>query len=238
MVSRGRRFPSTAGGTGTCPVRLRAPLLQQSKRPSADLACRGPEQSDPQALGGCTPENRKRQFAFRPCSLFATGNLLAGGSSGFDVFSRLRPVYFLQRPNEVLIINEGDQQLRHVYLNVPHSKSPKPSWYGESVGHYDNGDLVIDTIGLNDKTYIDNYLTPHTTALHVVERFHPDNTGTSLALTITVDDPGAFNTEWTARQVYYRRPQPKMEEAVCAENNADFFGQGFLPIPEAKTPDF
>jgi hypothetical protein len=160
------------------------------------------------------------------------------GVPGFDVFSRLRPVYFLQRPNEVLIINEGDQQLRHVYLNVPHSKDPKPSWYGESVGHYDNGDLVIDTIGLNDKTYIDNYLTPHTTALHVVERFHPDNTGSSLALTITVDDPGAFNTTWTARQVYHRRPQPIMEEAVCAENNLDFFGQGFLPIPEAKTPDF
>jgi hypothetical protein len=160
------------------------------------------------------------------------------GVPGFDVFSRLRPVYFLQRPNEVVIINEGDAQFRHVHLNVAHSPNPKLSWYGESVGHYDNGDLVIDTIGLNDKSFVDNYLTPHTTALHVVERFHPEPDGKTLDLTITVDDPGAFNMPWTARQVFHRNPHEIMEEAVCAENNVDFFGQGFLPIPEAKAPDF
>ena len=65
-----------------------------------------------------------------------------------------------------------DFQLRRVYLNEPHSANPKPSWYGESVGHYENGDtLVVDTIGMNDRTYVDNYRTPHTTQLHVVERF-------------------------------------------------------------------
>lgn len=160
------------------------------------------------------------------------------GVPGYDVFSRLRPVYFLQRANEVVIINEGDQQVRHVFLNVPHSKAPKPSWYGESIGHYDNGDLLIDTIGLNDKSFVDNYLTPHTTALHVVERFHPEPDGQTLDLTLTLDDPGAFNMPWTARQVFHRRPQKIMEEAVCAENNVDFFGQGFLPIPEARATDF
>ncbi len=160
------------------------------------------------------------------------------GVPAYDVFSRLRPVYFLERPNEVVIINEGDAQVRHVFMNVPHSKNPKPSWYGESVGHYDRGDLVIDTIGLNDKTFVDNYLTPHTTALHVVERFHPEPDGKTLDLTITVDDPGAFNTAWSARQIYHRRAQPIMEEDACAENNVDFFGKGYLPVPEARTPDF
>jgi hypothetical protein len=160
------------------------------------------------------------------------------GVPGFDVFSRLRPVYFLQRPNEVVIINEGDQQVRHVYLNVPHSKNPKPSWYGESVGRYENGDFVIDTIGLNDKTFVDNYLTPHTVALHVVERFHPDSTGNRLDLTVTVDDPDAFSMPWTARQIFHRMPHGTMEEAVCTENNVDFFGQGYLPVPEARTADF
>src|SRR6185503_532500 len=76
------------------------------------------------------------------------------GVPAFDVFSRLRPVYFLQTDKQVTIINEGDQQVRRVYLNVAHSKNLKPSWYGESVGHYENGDtLVVDTIGLNDKTF-------------------------------------------------------------------------------------
>jgi hypothetical protein len=48
---------------------------------------------------------------------------------------------------------------------VPHSANPKPSWYGESVGHYEGDTLVVDTIGLNDKTFIDNYRTPHTEKL-------------------------------------------------------------------------
>src|SRR5262249_33987427 len=57
-------------------------------------------------------------------------------------------VYFIQKPNEVVMIWERDQLVRHIYLNQQHTKNPKPSWFGESVGHYENGDtLVIDTIG-------------------------------------------------------------------------------------------
>jgi hypothetical protein len=160
------------------------------------------------------------------------------GVPGFDVFSRLRPVYFLQTPREITIINEGDQQSRRVYLNVPHSKNPKPSWYGESVGHYEGDTLVIDTIGLNDKTYVDNYLTPHTTQIHVVERFHLIDSGKMLEATITVEDPGAFNMKWSARQRYRQQPQEKMQEAVCAENNVDFFAKGYFPVPQAGKPDF
>lgn len=161
------------------------------------------------------------------------------GVPAFDVFSRLRPVYFLQTPKEVTIINEGDQQARHVYLNVPHSKNLKPSWYGESVGHYENADtLVIDTIAMNDKTNVDNYLTPHTTELHVVERFKLVEDGKTLQLSITEEDPGAFNMQWGARQTYRRLAQDKMQEAVCAENNVDFFGHGYVPVPQADKPDF
>src|SRR5579871_1772569 len=160
------------------------------------------------------------------------------GVPAFDVFSRLRPVYFLQGAREVTIINEGDQQVRRVFLNVPHSRNLKPSWYGESVGHYEGDELVVDTIGLNDKTFIDNYLTAHTTQLHVVERYRVADGGKTLNLDITVEDPGAFTTVWRARQRYQLRPQTKMEEAVCAENNVDFFGSGYVPIPQAKTPDF
>ena len=160
------------------------------------------------------------------------------GVPDFDIFSRLRPVYFLQTPRQVTIINEGDQQVRRIFLNVPHSKNPKPSWYGESIGHYEGDTLVVDTIGLNDKTYVDNFLTPHTTKLHVVERYRVAADGKTLDLDITVEDPGAFTTIWRARQRYERRPQAKMEEAVCAENNTDFFGHGYVAVPQAKTPDF
>jgi len=161
------------------------------------------------------------------------------GVPGSDVFSRLRPVYFLQTPKQVTIINEGDAQVRRVYLNVPHSLNPKPSWYGESVGHYENGDtLVIDTIGLNAKTFVDLYLTPHTERLHVVERFRLMPNGKIIELSITVEDEGAFTTPWSARQTYNQDPQWKMEEAICAENNVDVFNQGYVPPPEADKPDF
>ena len=164
---------------------------------------------------------------------------MPAGVPGVDVYSRLRPVYLLQTPKEVVFINEGDAQIRHIYLNVPHTKNPKPSWYGESVGHYENGDtLVVDTIGLNDKTFVDNYLTPHTDRLHVVERFQLQPDGKTLRVTVTVEDTGAFTTKWTAIQTYKQRAQPNMLEAACAENPTDFLQASDYPIPQAAKPDF
>ena len=69
------------------------------------------------------------------------------------------------------MIYSGDAQTRHIYMNVPHTKNPSPSWYGESVGHWEGNTLVIDTIGMNTKSFVDNYRTPHTERLHVVERW-------------------------------------------------------------------
>jgi hypothetical protein len=74
---------------------------------------------------------------------------------------------------QVTMVFSGDEQVRRVYLDVPHSGHLKPSWYGESVGHYEGGDtLVVDTIGQNDKTFLDGFHTPHTEKLHVVSAIH------------------------------------------------------------------
>lgn len=164
------------------------------------------------------------------------------GVPGFEVFSLIRPIYFLQGPKEVMIVNEGDFQVRHVYLNVPHSRNPKSSWYGESVGHYENGDtLVVDTIGMNDKSFVDNYLTPHTTQLHTVERFRLTGSGKTLQVQINVEDPGAFNTAWSAVQIYRLQHRGDWDEDICAENNdsyARYFNYDMAPMPQAATPDF
>ncbi len=162
------------------------------------------------------------------------------GVPGFMVFGcGGRTVYFIQTPKEVTIINEGDQQVRHIYMNVPHSARVTPSWYGESIGHYEAGDtLVVDTIGLNDSTFIDNYRTPHTTQLHVVERWKLAQGGKTLDVSIRVEDPGAFTMPWSARQTYQRTPQGAMTEQVCAENNTNYFGQNVSPIPMARIADF
>jgi hypothetical protein len=163
-----------------------------------------------------------------------------GGVPGFLVMGRVNPLYFVQGKNEVVLMNEGGPEVRRVFLNVPHSANPKISPYGESVGHYEGGDtLVVDTIGLSDDTYIDNYRTPHTTQLHVVERFKLTNGGKTLEVTIQVDDPGAFNMPWSARQTFHRTRTGKMEEAICAENNFTFEGDAAVAeIPKADKPDF
>jgi hypothetical protein len=161
------------------------------------------------------------------------------GVPGFEVFSLIRPIYFVQAPKEVLIINEGDFQVRHVYLNVAHSANPKSSWYGESVGHYEGGDtLVVDTIGMNDKSFVDNYLTPHTTQLHVVERFKLTDGGKNLQVLIRVEDPGAFTTAWSAVQIYRLQHRGDWDDDICAENNASYFNYEMAPMPQANTPDF
>jgi hypothetical protein len=160
------------------------------------------------------------------------------GVPGFLVYP-VTPVYFLQTPEQVVMIWEEDHMARHVYLTDRHSPNPKPSWFGESIGHYENGDtLVIDTIGLNAKTFVDNYRTPHTEQLHVVERFRIIDGGKALEAIAYVEDPGAFTMPWSAMQRYRRAERGPMAEAVCAENNATFFNYEVEPIPTADKPDF
>jgi hypothetical protein len=144
------------------------------------------------------------------------------------------PFYFVQTPKEVLILFEGDQQVRHIYLDVPHAANPKPTWYGESVGHYEGDTLVVDTIGLNAKTFVDNYRTPHTEKLHVTERWKKADDGNTLEVAMTIDDPDAYNQPWQAVR-RYRHVQRTLVEQVCAENNEHLFA---YHIPVANTPDF
>ena len=160
------------------------------------------------------------------------------GVPGFVVYTLVMPFYFLQTPREVTIVNEGGPEIRHVFMNVPHSKNAIPSWYGESVGHYENGDtLVVDTIGITTKSFVDNYRTPHTEKLHVVERFRKIDGGKGLEDLITVDDPGAFTMPWSAVQ-RFRIADRTLVENICAENNYAFFDYGVAPLPQAARSEF
>ena len=147
-------------------------------------------------------------------------------------------LYFVQKPKEVWIIQEADHRVRHVLLDQPHSANLKPTWYGESVGRYEGGDtLVIDTVGMNDKSFVDSYRTPHTKELHVVERFKLIDGGKVLEVNFTAEDPGAFNRPWSASKRWKRVQDPLAEES-CAENNDSYFGYEVEPLPQADRPDF
>jgi hypothetical protein len=82
-------------------------------------------------------------------------------------------VQIMQQKNEVTLVYLSDHQVRHVYLNVPHSDHPTPTWVGESVGHYEGDTLVIDTIGqkVGPLSMIDRFGLPFSAALHVIERY-------------------------------------------------------------------
>ncbi|MDE2473520.1 MAG: hypothetical protein KGO48_00560 [Alphaproteobacteria bacterium] len=179
------------------------------------------------------------------------------GTPAFLLYPQ-QPVYFVQTPKEVVMTWQGDHQFRYVYMNTPHSANPKPSWYGESVGHYEGDTLVVDTIGISERTLVDNFGTPHTAQLHTIERFRMTNNGLQMEVDLHVEDPGTFTTAWDAMQ-RYRRVEPgvaelprraddfltaagnpgPMLESSCAENPHGLFdAPGTLPIPQADKPDF
>jgi hypothetical protein len=161
-----------------------------------------------------------------------------GGVPGFLVYNLAFADRFLQTAKQVTIINPGGPELRRIYLDVPHSAQVTPSWYGESVGHYEGSDtMVVDTIGITTKAFVDNYRTPHTDRLHVVERFKLTGRD-QIEVLITVDDPGAFTMPWSAIQRFRREQPGRMEEAICAENNINPFEFKVVPIPQADRADF
>jgi hypothetical protein len=166
-----------------------------------------------------------------------------------------RPMYIVQGPTEVVMILTSFNDVRRIYLADKHSENVKPSWYGESIGHYAGDTLVVDTVGLDDRTFVDGFQTPHTKQLHVIERFHLIESGDVLEANVHVEDPGAFTMPWDAMQRYRRfeavasknvasltqlatPEEGPLTEAICAENPNSFMGMPHLPLPQAAVPDF
>jgi len=179
------------------------------------------------------------------------------GVPGFLLRPMTQAMYFVQTPNVVVMILSSKQEVRHIYLTDKHSENVKPSWYGESIGHYEGDTLVVDTIGIDERTWVDGFGTPHTKELHVIERFRLIEDGRVLEANVYVEDPGAFTTPWNAiqrfrqyeaavRQVAIERlaqlasaPEGPLTELVCADNPNSFFpGTSAMPIPQAVAPEF
>jgi hypothetical protein len=179
------------------------------------------------------------------------------GVPGFLLRPMTQAMYFIHAPKEVLMILSSKVEVRHIHLTDKHSGNVKTSWYGESIGRYEGDALVVDTIGLDDRTWVDGFGTPHTKQLHVIERFHLIEDGKVLEADVHVEDPGAFTMPWNAiqhfrqyeaavRQVPIERlaqlasaPEGPLVEQICADNPSSFFAdKSALPIPQAAVPDF
>jgi hypothetical protein len=183
------------------------------------------------------------------------------GVPGFILRPMTQAMYFVQTPEKVVMILSSKQEIRHIYLKAKHSENLKPSWYGESIGHYEGDTLVVDTIGIDPRTWVDAMGTPHTEQLHVVERFRLIDGGQGLETEVYVEDPGTFTTPWRGIQRFrqyelaVRRMQQQsqlkgmpqlasaaegaMQELICADNPNSFFEtQDALPVPQTTKPDF
>jgi len=175
-----------------------------------------------------------------------------------------RPTQLLQTPDKIVILYGYNHQVRYVRLNQPHPAQVTPSWYGDSVGHYEGDTLIIDTVGIKVGPFamVDWYGTPHTEALHVIERYRlldyqaakegferdaaqhnpvqgirdPNDTAKYLQLQFTVEDEGVFTTPWTATLTYVRDPAGWVE-LVCAESRQWYSGKD-AEVPRADKPDF
>ena len=135
----------------------------------------------------------------------------------------LAPVYpmaILQTPGRVVVVHEFMNTVRWIYTDGQgHPKDLDPTWLGNSIGKWEGDTLVVDTIGFNDKSWLDGRGMTHSEELHTVERFH--RRGAVLEYSVTIEDPKTFSKPWTVHMDYDSKPDWKIAEYWCAENNKD-----------------
>lgn len=129
---------------------------------------------------------------------------------------------FVQTPTLLVILDEGNvHSYRQIFLDGRgHLEDTGPLWMGDSIGKWDGDALLVDTIHLNDKTWLNGQGVPHSEQLHVTERLTRPDLG-HLELEITMDDPGAFTKPHTFKRTYSLRPTWEIVEYVCNEFNID-----------------
>ena len=131
---------------------------------------------------------------------------------------RGEPVEIANIPGRVLMLFEYDHFVRNIYTDGrQHPKDLNPSWMGDSIGKWEGDTLVIDTVGFNDKTWLDNDGHPHTEDLHVVERLRRVNQDT-LTIDTTIEDPKAYTKPWGGHATYELKPDWNLGEMVCEDN--------------------
>ena len=165
-----------------------------------------------------------------------------------------------------LLYANPEHDVRRIRLNASHPKPLTPSWYGDSVGHYEGDTLVVDTVGVKtDRPYAmqDLFGTPYTDKLHIVERYRlrdyddvkdaiernkkenwmfvgdvwSRHRGKFMQVQVTVEDEGVFTAPFTATLTYVPNPGP-LEESICAENTHEYYGNKDSDVPKADKPDF
>ena len=138
------------------------------------------------------------------------------------------PFEFVQTPKYTLMLYEYDHTVRHIYTDGrpiptdPDSIAEPHGWMGYSVGHWEgDSTLVVDTVGFNDKTWLDRLGHAHSTQLHVIERFHRVDK-THLEAGITMIDPMALAKPWSTTFYFVLEPKWELGEISCSGDYLQF----------------
>jgi hypothetical protein len=134
------------------------------------------------------------------------------------------PMEIVQTSARVLMIFEFNHFIRQIWTDGRgHNTDLGPTWFGDSIGHWEGDTLVVDTIGLNDKTWLDRAGHPHSDQLHVVERMRRPERNT-LQVGLTIEDPKAYTKPWGGQLTFQLHPTWNVTEMVCEDNvNFDEF---------------
>jgi hypothetical protein len=130
------------------------------------------------------------------------------------------PFKIAQMKGLTIVLFESFGRFRQIHTDGrPAPIDPNPSWWGYSIGKWDNDTFVVDSTGFNDLTWLDKAGHPHSEALHTIERFRRLNVG-QLELQVTIDDPKAYTRAWTATIPFRLLPDTELLEDAC-ENERD-----------------
>ncbi len=132
------------------------------------------------------------------------------------------PWKIVQTPTYYYFLFEGNiHSFRQIFMDGrKHPKDPNPTWYGDSIGHWEGDTLVVDSVGFNDKFWFDFVGHPHTEQLHTIERYTRTDVNT-LKEEVTIDDPGAYTQPFTILASHRLLPGGELMEYICQENQRD-----------------
>jgi len=142
-----------------------------------------------------------------------------------NLLFELRPFEVVQTSNKVLMLYQYQQVWRVIWKDgreLP--KDPDPRWYGYSVGKWeDDYTFVVETVAMDERTWLDNAGDPHSDEMRVEERYHRVNHDT-LELTVKIDDPKIYTEPWLARDKLRLKLLPdntEIMEMICAPSEAE-----------------
>jgi len=142
-----------------------------------------------------------------------------------NLLFELRPFQVVQTSGQLLMLYQYQQVWRVIWRDgreLP--KDPDPRWYGYSVGKWeDDYTFVVETVGMDERTWLDNAGDPHSSEMRVEERYHRINHDT-LELTVKIDDPKIYTEPWLARDKLRLTLLPANTdnmEMICAPTEAE-----------------